>query len=223
MRRGSQTGHSVPGWLIWGAVVAIAIPCGLVLAADPAELWTDVARPFVQGRSTFVPSARTRLSEGGDISTWHAQVDLFFRSGPRFIWGPGYRYEQHREPGESFRDENRFMLTGKLGWGDGSPWKGEFRALYEYRDPEDRQQTWRLRLRPGVSRSMGTGGWSWSASNEFFYDSGQDRYAQNRARLGVAKKLRETIDLTLYYMLLSVRQDTGWQETHVLGTVWTFR
>jgi hypothetical protein len=182
-------------------------------------LWTDVARDFGEGRASGSTIANWRLAEGGDISLWNVEADLFFKAGDRLAWGPGYKFQQARAPGASFEDEHRYLLTGRWRF-VASAWMWELRGLYEYRNFDSAPDAWRVRVRPGASRALGGSVWAFFVQNEMFYDSRLDRYSQNRIRLGLQRPLVRGAALAFYYMMRSDRRDGDWDETHVVGTIW---
>jgi hypothetical protein len=214
--------RSILLYTLTGFAVAAACPSADLLAGDPVQWWNAFASELSRSRRMLEARGESRLSEGGDVNTWNAEGHLLLRAGERFSWGPGYKYQQQRSPGGKFADEHRFVLTGKAKLGEVAAWKASLRARYEYRDREDRPRSWRIRLRPEVWRALGGAAWSLSISDEIFYDSAVDRYAQNRVQVGFERPLREGVVLTLYYMLRSDRQNGHWEETQVLGSVWKF-
>lgn len=186
------------------------------------QWWNAFASERKLEQAAVEGKAETRLAEGGDILNWNVEGYLFFKAGERFSWGPGYKYEQHREPGEAFTEEHRFRFAGKARLGVAAACKTSLRGLYEYRDREGRKRSWRFRLRPEVRRALGASGWDLAASDEVFYDSTQDRIAQNRLQLGFERPLSKKTSLLVYYMARSDRLAGKWEETQILGTVWRF-
>lgn len=208
-----------------GTLLAASLSPGPARAGDTrTQWWNELAHQFPAGKKAVVAtSASIRVFEGFDIDTWNAEVNIMFKAGARGAWGPGFKLQEEREPGGAFEKENRYQLVGKAKLGPPAwRWKPDLRGIYEYRDREDRDATWRFRLRPGVKRVLGSTGWTFVAQEEVFYDSAQDRISQNRLRLGGEHHLGGESSVLLFYLLRSDYRGGSWEKTHVVGSAWTF-
>ena len=90
---------------------------------------------------------------------------------------------------------------------------------FEYRSI-DGDEKWRWREKVKISHPIVLGNLELSPylSEEFFYDFKTDEYNQNRAVIGVAKKLSSNVELDLYYMYKANLKSSGWSGVNVLGT-----
>ena len=204
-----------------------------VLSAGPAwpdsgseQWWTEFAHKFPGGRRAIVAVTSTaRVAEGFEVNTWNLEVDYLLKAGSRSLWGPGFKFQEARQPGGEFEKEDRYLLTGEARLGPAPwKWKPDLRGIYEYRKRETRADSWRFRLRPGVKRAIGSSGWIFVGQDEVFYDSAEDRIDQNRLRVGGEHHLRGSPKATVlvYFLLRSDRAGDSWVKTDVLGSSWTF-
>ena len=202
--------------------LALLIPTA-ALAEDPAQWWNAFAGSVKTGIGTIESKGETRLSEGGDINLWNAEVVLMLPAGKRFAWGPGYKHQEARLPTSHFIAEERFLMAGRWSAGKTGAWRWTVRGIVEYREIEDRPEFWRYRLRPEAKRLIGSSKWEFAASIEGYYDSVRDAYGQNRVQLGVQRPLDDHTSLSIYYLLRSDRIAGHWEEIQVIGTAWSFR
>jgi hypothetical protein len=191
-------------------------------AGDPAQWWNAFQSNWNAGGGAVEGKAEWRVAEGGDVFFWSAEASWMRRAGSRWSWGPGLKYQEVRQPGGPFLGERRLLLTGRVGLSEAAGWKPALRVLLERRDREAQPLSWRARLRGDAKRRLGASPWDLGVSNEVFFDSADDRYAQNRLQITLGRRLGESAGFSVYYLLRSDRRGRHWEETQVLGTVWSF-
>jgi hypothetical protein len=212
-----------PGLRRTAAAAALGlIAWGPVRGQDPVQWWNAFTSGSKAPGGAVEAKAEWRVFEGGDVSLWGAEASWLLRAERRVAWGPGYKYQEVRQPGGSFLGERRYLLNGRVRLGGAAGRKAGLRALYEYRDREGAPRSWRGRLRGEARRPLGGSGWDVGVSNEVFFDSAADRYAQNRLQIILFRRLGATAGFSVYYLLRSDRLGRHWEETQVLGTVWSF-
>jgi hypothetical protein len=129
----------------------------------------------------------------------------------------GYKYELSKGAsrwGEEHRLEQ--MLTLKGSW---HGFTGSLGTRFEYRSI-DGDERWRWREKAKISRQVKLGNITFTPyiSEEFFYDFEVDAYNQNRAVIGVTKRVSSSVTLDLYYMYTASLKSAGWSGVNVIGT-----
>ena len=195
---------------------------GSARAQDPVQWWNAFTSAWEAPGGAVEGKAEWRVFEGADVFFGSAEASWMLRAGKRLTWGPGYKHQEVRQPGGPFLAERRYLLTGRASLGTPAGWKTGLRALYEYRDREQVPRSWRGRLRGDARLPLGRTPWELGVSNEVFFDSVGDHYAQNRVQIALSRRLRAGAGFSVYYLLRSDRRDRHWEETQVLGTIWSF-
>ena len=129
----------------------------------------------------------------------------------------GYKYELSRGASR-WSQEHRLeqILTLKGAW---RGFKGSVGTRFEYRSIDgDERWRWREKAKLGGLITLGRVELWPYVSEELFYDFLTDEYNQNRAVIGVAKKLSSGVEVDCYYMYKASLGSSGWSGVNILGT-----
>lgn len=143
--------------------------------------------------------------------------------------GVGYLFlDIHDLNRDIWQKEHRFENELNFKYKFGGKWKFHNRNRFESRLRES-QNGWKFRTRSrfeiryqlnmGRLKSVYT-------NNELFWDHDMNQVGENRlVPVGFQFDLSDRCDLTLFYMIQSIRQfnPSGWNQNHILGTHMNFR
>lgn len=140
--------------------------------------------------------------------------------------GISYKYEKEREyvcedTWEDWLDEHRLQFDPTLKWEWGE-FKFSDRSRLEYRILEDRENKWRYRNRLKIKRPLTCCNIEFTpyCSEEIFCDFYGKGIYKNRFEVGISKELTSILELEIYYLLESCKEDSEWHHsTNVLGTI----
>ncbi len=142
---------------------------------------------------------------------------VVYKPNKHLQYAIGYKYELSKGASR-WSEEHRLeqILTLKGAW---RGFKGSVGTRFEYRSI-DADERWRWREKAKISRPIVLGNIEVSPylSEEFFYDFKTDEYNQNRAVIGVAKKLSSDVEVDLYYMYKANLRSSGWSGVNIFGT-----
>lgn len=138
--------------------------------------------------------------------------------------GVGYLFlDIHDLNRDIWQKEHRFENELNFKHKFGESWKFHNRNRFEWRLRESRNGwTFRSRSRYEMRYQLSMGRLkSVYANNEFFWDHEINQFSENRlVPVGLQFDLGESCDVTLFYMIQSIRQfnPSGWNQNHILGT-----
>ena len=195
---------------------------GHAQAADDWQYWNGIKLKHALHEQLDV-HIKVEQRVTGDLSELgllNYAPGIVYKPNTHMQYAIGYKYV--RSKGTSrWSEEHRLeqILTLKGSW---LGFNGSVGTRFEYRSL-DGDEKWRWREKAKISRPIVLGNIELSPylSEEFFYDFKTDEYNQNRAVIGVAKKLSSSVELDLYYMYKANLKSSGWSGVNVFGTSMT--
>lgn len=213
-------------WAIGCFVIMLILGSGSVHA--DWEWWNEIE--FVHKikdriELSFVAEQKLKNSMG-DIYCYNFEPGLVYEFNEYLEFGISYKYEREREYAvedvwEDWLYEHRIQLEPTLKWKWGG-FKLSDRNRFEYRILEDRDNKWRYRNRLKIKRSLALWDIEFTpyCSEEIFCDFHGEGLYKNRFGVGISKELTSVLELEVYYLLESGKEDDEWHHsTNVLGTV----
>ena len=195
---------------------------GHVQAADDWQYWNGIKLKHALHEQWDV-HIKFEQRVTGDLSALglHSYAPgMVYKPNTHMQYAVGYKYEL-KNGASRWSEEHRLeqILTLKGAW---LGFKGSVGTRVEYRSI-DGDEKWRWREKVTISRPIVLGHLKLAPylSEELFFDFKTDEYNQNRAVLGVAKKLSSSVEVDLYYMYRADLKSSGWSGVNVLGTSMT--
>ena len=192
---------------------------GQVQATDDLQYWNAIKLKHALHEKVDVHiKLEQRVTDDlGELGLHNYAPRLVVKPNTHLQYAIGYKYE--RSKGTSrWSEEHRLeqILTLKGAW---RGFSGSVGTRFEYRSL-DGDEKWRWREKVKISRPIVLGDIEFSpyVSEEIFYDFKTDKYNQNRAVIGVAKKISSNAVLDLYYMYRADLKSSSWSGANVLGT-----
>lgn len=186
------------------------------------EYWQTVGFDYDMNKDWKI-TVREELrfgKSGGDPYLHNTDVGLVYKSfGDWIDVGLNFKKEFEKDSSGKYRGENRpnlnIMVKGKLfdlDVGD--------RLRLEYRDLETKEDVWRFRNKTVVNLPFRVTEFNLQPyiADEIFINLGQSRINQNRFYSGLSFKLSKNLKTSVYYMLKSSKQSSGWSNTNIIGT-----
>jgi hypothetical protein len=208
------------------------------LPEDPEDdkqigLWLDqgVSTPLTADKS-FDFEVHERFDEGGaNFYEYFFQGGIAFRLRPWFAVTPMYRYQRFPD-NPNIGYENRLLLSFIVNRPRGQ-WRPNLRTMLEERFPENRPNSFRIRVRPGLDYVLPVRMPRppvLVVSNEFFlvpgknfFANGNIAYTQNRSQVGVRQAVSDNFSVRVYYMFQSVDLPAGWETNEIVGISMAFK
>ncbi|MDQ3132174.1 MAG: DUF2490 domain-containing protein [Acidobacteriota bacterium] len=163
---------------------------------------------------------------GGDLRLGRFEETRFVRGDVGFFYKqkinkfidiePGYRHRTLVEFSDKRESENILFVNGKIGF-DIKKLAIRQNNLVEFRFRDSGlQQRYRPRLKVAHPVKVGKSEIDVWASNEVYYEWADDAWTRNRFRIGINKKINESVNYDVYYM----RQNDSFSkpgDLHVFG------
>lgn len=150
------------------------------------------------------------------------QVDYCFNYSGLADWlilGFGYK-QQFNKAGDDWDVENRPLLNVTVKTKH-SGWAAASRSRFEYRIPEEGDESWRYRNKVAVTPPWTLTPWKIQpyVADEIFVNLDEGDFNQQRLYGGFFIPLHEKIRLELFYFWKLDEQDDGdWHDTNVVGS-----
>lgn len=187
----------------------------------PWNSWNQIDADFALGKQfEITTSTQLRLRDGmSKLYQFFPEAGLKWKPFSFFYLKPCYRYMIAEDSNNKKHNEHRMTLESGL--------KHElfdfglsYRFRMEYRMVEHKGGYWRFRNKFILERAIKPFGFEITpyGADEFFYSNDVHQVNENRAEVGLKKRLSKSIGLTLYIMFDSKRKGSIWNTYNVLGT-----
>lgn len=192
---------------------------GRAQAADDWQYWNGVKLTYAlhEQWDVQIKLEQRVTSNVGEFGLHNYAPGVVYKPNRHLQYAIGYKHELEKIASR-WSEEHRLeqILTLKGSW---LGFNGRVGTRFEYRSL-DAAERWRWREKMTVSRAiaLGTSELLPYVSNEVFYDFKTDAYNQNRAVIGVAKKISSRVELNLYYMYKTSLKSSGWSGANIIGT-----
>lgn len=202
------------------AVLALAIAA----RADDFQTWQTVSLKWLDTKHVDLTTlAHTRiLDNSSDFSLWRVGQAVTTDPLPWLRAGVAYRYTESKNSAGDWRHQHRgdFQMTPHFNLGHRV--SVSLRNRLELRATEGVDEVHEV-LRMRLQFNVATPEWKpvrgFYVSNELFHSFDRDVIFENRAvPLGLRFRLHEKANLSVFYMIRSVRGADEWRHAHVLGT-----
>lgn len=210
----------IPSWAIFGLTLIAAT----ALRGDDVQNWQNltVTWPKIE-QVALETSAEWRLTDDlSDLSYWRIRQAIATRPFSWLTAGAAYRYTESKNSEGHWRDQHRLELELTPRWKLDEQVTLSLRNRMEFRWNESvrgRNERTRHRLQLAVNTPQWRAVKSVYASHETIYDWDRKRIAEHRTiPLGLKFEIRESAELSLFYMLRVSVRDEEWTHTHVIGT-----
>ena len=206
------------GWVVC-VIGMMGVAAGPAHAGDDWQYWNGVKlKHALHEKLDAHIKVEQRVTDDMNVFGLHNYAPgVVYKPNKHLAYAIGYKYEL--EKGASrWSEEHRLeqVLTLKTSW---RGLRGSVGTRFEYRSV-DGEEKWRWREKVKLSRPIVLGDIALSpyVSEEYFYDFRRDEYNQNRAVIGVAKKLASGVEVDLYYMYKASLKSAGWSGANIVGT-----
>jgi hypothetical protein len=202
-----------------GIAALMLTAAGSARASDDWNYWNGVKLKHAlhEKLDAHIKVEQRVTDDLGEVGLHNYAPGIVYKPNKHVDYAVGYKYELSKGASR-WSEEHRLekILTLKGSW---IGFKGSVGTRFEYRSI-DADERWRWREKFKISRSMAIGEFKFSpyVSEELFYDFLIDKYNQNRAAVGLTKKLSSNTELDLYYMYKASLQSVGWAGVNVFGT-----
>jgi len=212
---------SVPRWSARLLLAAISLGTAPCVRAGDFEYWPK-AVAYIPIREQWQFALEQRLTfDDGARRLGDYQTDFVVTYAGLADWlsvGLGYKATFEKDD-DRWLLENRPYLNVTLkttlyGFGLSS------RSRFEYRHPEDDDETWRYRNKLTVTAPFPLTAWKILpyVAEEIFINFDEEGFNQQRLYGGFFLPLHERVRLELFYLWKLNEQDDGWDTTHVFGS-----
>ncbi len=190
--------------------------------ADDIGYWNEfiLKHKIDENLSAHFKSEEWFLSDVSRLGLYNFTSGLTFHESKYFDLEFNYRY-QKLKLFTAWTEENRFEIIPHLKI-DLFGFQFALRNRLEFRSI-DGNDSLRLRERITIKKGIKLKQMAFDiyVSNEFFYDTNVDDYNQNRAKVGIVKKILPGVKMGLYYMYWTLQAKTLYK-ANVVGTTFTF-
>ncbi|MDD5084497.1 MAG: DUF2490 domain-containing protein [Candidatus Omnitrophica bacterium] len=187
----------------------------------PWQSWNQIDADFALHKQfDLTTSTNLRLRDGmSKLYQFFPEVGLKWKPFSFFYVKPCYRYMIAEDSNNKKRNENRMTLESGLKH-TMFDFGLSYRFRMEYRMVEHKGGYWRFRNKFGIERVIKVFGFEVApyGADEFFYSNDVHQVNENRAQVGVSKKIIKNVRLDLYIMFDSKRKGNIWNTYNVLGT-----
>ena len=201
-------------------VVAMSFAAaGSAQAADDWQYWNGVKLKHAlhEKLDAHIKFGQRVTDDLGELGLHNYAPGIVYKPNKHLQYAIGYKYELSKGASR-WSQEHRLeqILTLEGSW---IGFKGGVGTRFEYRSI-DGSEKWRWREKLKISLPMAIGQISFSpyVSEEFFYDFLIDEYNQNRAVVGITKKIASDIEVDLYYMYKANLKSAGWSGVNIFGS-----
>lgn len=195
----------------------VSIP--FALARDDWQYWNEFQLKFaLKEKLDLRFKAEQRLRDNvTDLYLTNYEAGFIFKANKYFEFGPLYLFEREKSLSSQITNERRLSFEGTLKW-QINDIRLSNRHLLSRRDISGRESwTYRNKLKISYPIKAITP----YVSEEIFYDTGPDKFNQNRFSIGFSKQLTKNLEVEIYYLLQSKRRGRDWTEVNILGTTFS--
>lgn len=202
------------------AGAALGLPAGPALADVESWNWVEVRVPLTEGQHGLPDSLRL-FTDARYGLRYPGLGWLFFRVGPIWNLHPNWFLATHvvsagiQEAPGVFAQEHRLELEPNYfgRWGDVVY---NDRNRLEYRD-RPAGASWRYRNQLRLQHQPAGARWAPFVWDEVLIDLSGQGFNQNRAAVGFAHFLSDSVRVDAAYLLRSRAAGAGWEQDHVLN------
>lgn len=198
----------------------VILTSATVSARDDWQHWNAYSFNYkLSDRVKFVLNPSLRLRD--DISQlfyWQSRQGFSFKLNDNIDLALHYLYADNKSTKGKWTEEHRVEVQPTLKW-KSATFNFSDRNRLEYRSVGGKEK-WRYRNRIKIARPTEIMRFSSTpfVSNEFFYDFKKEEYNQNRAAVGLYRKITDKVGIEIYYMVRSDKTGKDWSDVHILGT-----
>lgn len=191
-----------------------------LMAQDDWQYWNEYHLSYkITDHLSVILNPSIRMKD--DVSEnqyWESRQGFSYKFSDQWNLNIHYLHSESKNSSNKWIDENAFELqpTYKWKW-IGFDFANRLRLVYRIINGSERW-LYREQIKIGKKVTVFHQEVTPFVSNEIFYDELLDQFNQNRARVGISKKVSKAMLMTIFYQYKSNSIKKDWVGENILGT-----